>query len=685
MNKLKKIISVLIVITMSSVASGCNDNDANSESVSATTEISETLSDTNTDNSGSVINTVSKTTSDYFDEEDLLENYNDVTAEILMNGDNVEINGQGAVYSNNVISVTSGGTFVFSGNLNDGQIYVNNEELTHIIFNGVDINNSSSSPLFIENADKTVITCVDGTENVLSDTENYVYESDEENEPDAVIFSKDDLSLNGSGLLTINAKYNEGITCKDDLRISGSNINISSVGNGIKGKDSVVIKDSDITVNSQQDGIKSSNADEEDKGYIVFESGNYNITADEDAVQSENTLTVNNGSFVLKSGGELISQSGDTTDTSIMQGGRFGNMEGNPNKTENSEKGIKAASDIIINGGTLNIESTDDCVHSNGNITINGGKLTLSSEDDGIHGDGNVDIKSGEINILSSYEGIEGIIINVDGGEISVTASDDGFNASDGSGSSAMAPGEFGNTSSSCELNINNGNIYVNAGGDGLDSNGIININGGTTVVDGPVNDGNGALDSGSEIIINGGILAAAGSSGMAEVPSDSSGQNTIVAAFSQNNQALTAICVKDSDGNTIVSYQPSKEYSSVIISSPKLVTGSEYSIYYGGSIAGENNEHGIDGEYEGGELLETVVLSGAVTYAGDGSIGQMGGMGGMKQGGGFTPDDNSDFNPSDGDMGGHMPNGNGGMAPPDNNGTGGNMDPFGGNMGTEQ
>jgi len=186
-------------------------------------------------------------------------------------------------------------------------------------------------------------------------------------------------------------------------------------------------------------------------------------------------------------------------------------------------------------------------------------------------------------------------------------------------------------------------------------------------------------LDSGSEIIINGGILIAAGSSGMAETPSDSSDQNTIAIAFSQSNRALTAVCVKDSDGNIIVSYQPSKEYSSIIISSPKLISGSEYSIYCGGSITGADNDYSIDGEYEGGELLETVVLSGAVTYAGDGSIGQMGGMGGMKPDDGFIPDGN------DGKTGGHMPNGNNGMAPPDNNGTGGNMDPFGENMGTEQ
>lgn len=667
------------MITMVSVIPvGCSSKETNSDLLSESISDLKTSLNTNSDNTESVTNIAEKTTSEYFENEDLSDSYNDITAEILMKGDNVEINGQGVDYRGNKISVKTGGTFVFSGKLNDGQIYINNEELTHIIFNGVDISNSSSSPVFIENAGKVVITCISGTENILSDTENYVYESDEENEPDSVIFSKDDLSLNGSGLLTIDAKYNEGITCKDNLRISGSIINITSVGTSVKGKDSVVIKDSDLTINSQQDGIKSSNTDETDKGNIIFESGNYNITAKEDAVQSENTLIVNNGDFVIKSGSESVSQD---SNTDFIYGGIIGRMEGNQNKTENSEKGLKAVSDIIINGGTFSINCNDDSIHSNGNITINNGNFTLNSGDDGIHSDGNLDIKDGNISIESSYEGIEGMVINVYGGKINVTASDDGFNACDGSGSDMM--GDLNNSSSSCELNINNGSIYVNADGDGLDSNGIININGGTTIVDGPVNDGNGALDSGSEILMNGGILIAAGSSGMEEVPSGDSLQNTIVAAFSQSNNNSTPICIKDSENNVIISYKPSKIYSSVVISTPDLLSGSKYSIYYGGSISGNSdNSYALDRNYSGGELLETITISDTVTYAGNGSIGQMGGM----KPGGFTPPDNdSGFEPFGGNAGGHIPGGNGSMVPPDNNGTDGSMNSFGNNMGTEQ
>ncbi|MGN1481258.1 carbohydrate-binding domain-containing protein, partial [Porcipelethomonas sp.] len=303
---------------------------------------------------------------------------------------------------------------------------------------------------------------------------------------------------------------------------------------------------------------------------------------------------------------------------------------------------------------------------SNGNVEINGGDLTLSSGDDGIHADETVAVNGGNIVINTSYEGIEGKIINIEDGIIEVTASDDGFNASDGSGDS-MTPGNFEGTSSECELNINGGSIYVNAGGDGLDSNGIMNVNGGTTIVDGPENSGNGALDSGSEVIVNGGILIAAGSSGMAETPSENSGQYSIAVSFEQMLTSSESVCLKDSDGNVILSYQPAKQYSSLIISTPELKSGSEYSIYYGGKN-NSDGEHGFitGGSYTGGELLDTVTLDSKLTSAGTGILGQMGG--GMHQRGNFNPgEDDENLQPDD-ENGKNFP-ANGEMEPPDNGG----------------
>ena len=177
--------------------------------------------------------------------------------------------------------------------------------------------------------------------------------------------------------MNITANYNEGITSKNDLRIKDSVINITSVGNSIKGKDSLAIMGAKINAQSQSDGLKSSNAEEDGKGYIAIESGEFNITAVSDAIQAETELIINGGTFDIKTG----NGSGDTNAASSDQiGGGFGRAsEGNSNKTEDSEKGVKAGNKLIINDGTITADCTDDTVHSNGNIEINGGTLNLSS------------------------------------------------------------------------------------------------------------------------------------------------------------------------------------------------------------------------------------------------------------------------------------------------------------------
>jgi len=292
MTKLKRMIGIVSsAIMLLSAATACDKTDNSSVSES-------------TDNALDSVDTENKeNNSDYFSDFDLNTTYDNPDAEITLNNENTKINGNGAVFENNKVSINSGGTFIFSGTLDDGQIYVNSQENVHLVFNGVNITNKSSSPVFVENAKNTSVTLVDKTENTLSDTENYVFENTEENEPDAVIFSKDDFSVNGNGTLTINANYNEGITCKNDIRLAGGNISIKSVGNAIKGKDSVVVQNTNLNISSGEDGIKSSNTEETDKGYIVIESGEFNITAGNDAVQSENFLTVNGGTLNFTTGG----------------------------------------------------------------------------------------------------------------------------------------------------------------------------------------------------------------------------------------------------------------------------------------------------------------------------------------------------------------------------------------------
>lgn len=676
MKKIKKLLSSFILISMTAcLASGCEKTE-NTDDADKIESASDNYQGVTLNNSVDSIEA-----SEYFKEFDLSTDYKDVTADIQLNEDDVKITGKNAVYTDKKVSITSGGTYVISGKLNDGQIYVNSEddENVHIIFNSVNINNSTSSPVYIENAKNTAITLVEGTENILADSQNYEYDSSDQNEHDSVIFSNDDLSFNGSGVLNITANYNEAITTKNDLRIAGGQYNITAPGNGIKGKESVVIRNADINITSGEDGIKSSETEKTDKGFIVFESGKFNIEAMQDAVQSENFLIINGGDFNIKTDGTTENSNNNPTENSSDISyqnnsgfGRFGKgkgaMEGNPNKTEDSEKGFKSSKTITINAGTVTADCKDDCIHAAGDVEINNGTLLLNTKDDAVHSDGNVTVNGGNINIENSYEGIEGIVININGGDIKIKSDDDGLNAGDGTGGDMMSG------SPSCQLNFNGGSVYVDAGGDGLDSNGSMNINDGTIIVDGPVNDGNGALDSGTDIIINGGILVAAGSSGMAETPSEISKQNSIAAAFSQSKSALTLVYVTDENDKVIVAYKPSKEYSSVIISTPEIEKGKEYKVYSGGNA--ENiTEYQFNSNVKcsGGELVEAITVSEAVSLVGDCTFGMGGrgmnhgdfGDGGRTQHGDFS----EDMTPPDGDFEDMAPHGGfKGMTPHDGN-----------------
>ncbi|MGN0621667.1 MAG: carbohydrate-binding domain-containing protein [Porcipelethomonas sp.] len=645
MKTLKKMLAVVTALFMGLSVYGCSDNSSND--VTSTEDISSSKQSTNSDSKTESAEALSNINSEYFDDDDLNVSAENA-AEIYLKGTTAESDSKKVSISGGIIELSQGGTYHVSGTLSDGQIYVNTKELVHLILDNAEITNNNSAAIYIENSDKTVITAAENSVNTLSDGVEYDYEN-EENEPDAVIFSADDLSINGTGTLNINGNYNEGITTKNDLNIADTKINVKSVGNGIKGKDELIVRDAEINIDSDADGMKSSNSAETDKGYIIIESGIFNITAADDAFQAETSVLIENGEFnILTANGSSGSYSSSGSENSFFGGKN--SMEGNSNKSEISAKGIKAGTNIIINNGTINANCGDDTLHSNESIEINGGSLNLSSADDGIHANENIDINGGEITISESYEGIEATVININKGIVRINSSDDGFNASEGSSSDEQIDsdfshdlrGGFGDVSENCQLNINDGYVYVNADGDGLDSNGTINISGGTILVNGPVNDGNGALDPGTEIIVTGGILVAAGSSGMAETPSDSSSQYSVSVAFSETQQGGTPVSITDENGNSILTFTPSKSYSSVVISTPDLSAGKKYSVYYGGSCSG-NSEDGYYGNtaLSGGYLLDTIEISEAVTSAGDGAVGQMGGRGNF----GGRRENNGEFN----------------------------------------
>ena len=499
------------------------------------------------------------------------------------------------------LTITNPGIYILSGKIT-GSITVNTNGYVKLILNGVEITNNNGPAIMIENSKKTYIELNENSINYLIDNGN--------SENDGVIYSKDDLIITGTGYLDVTANNQDGIVSKDSLVIDNGNINITSADDGIRGKDSVTILNGNININSSGDGIKTTNEENSSLGYILIENGNIIINSKQDGIQATTDIKILDGTFKIITGNGSKTTSENTTE--------WGKIS---NSTDTvSKKAIKAENDIIINGGTFEIDSEDDSIHSNNNIEINSGTYTLQSGDDGIHADSNLTIKNGTINITKSYEGLEASEITIDNGEISVVASDDGINVAGGSDSSSLnRPGENNfNTNTSYILTINDGNIYINANGDGLDSNGKIIMNGGTVLVDGPTNDGNGALDYETEFIINGGTLVAVGSSGMAEGISSNSTQNGVLINFDESYDENTIINI---DG--IITYSPSKKFSSIVVSTKDIKLNGSYSISIGGESTGTiKNGLYLDGIYSGGTLYQTYTQSSIATTIGNNNQG---------------------------------------------------------------
>ncbi|WP_315794006.1 carbohydrate-binding domain-containing protein [Paenibacillus sp. BIC5C1] len=670
------------------------------------------------------------------------------STKIKLNGTTASITGSGAKAANGSVTISAAGTYVLSGKLTDGQIVVNvaDKGTVHLVLNGATINDNDSAGIYIQKAGKAIITLEEGTENAVSDGKTYVYADDTTDEPDAAIFSKADLTFNGTGKLTVTGNYNEGITSKDDLKIVSGTINVKSADDGIKGKDMVAIQAGTITIDSEGDGIKSTNHTDTTKGFVAIAGGTFNIQSGSDGIQAETALVTDGGTFNIVTGGgsanapEKVEEGpfgggggggwgGGTPPTDMgtppdgeppadmpsnngtnatgtapsgstnAQAPADSNADADTSTTTEEEttsaKALKAGVDLTINGGTYTIDSMDDSLHSNNNVTVNDGKFSIESGDDGIHADQALTINGGTIVIAKSYEGLEGAIITLNDGNVDVTASDDGVNASgeitatdedadaatstddstqaedttaafnnsvtetkgttsttDLSNQSTNADsngrpqggapgGMMGESASNSELHINGGSLTVNAGGDGLDSNGSIYMTDGTVIVNGPTDNGNGALDYDGDFELSGGYLVAAGSSGMAQATSEASTQNTIAMTFPETQKAGTLVHVEDSEGNNILTFAPAKDYQTVVVSSADLKKDGSYVIYSGGSSTGKAVD-GLytDGTYSGGTKVVAFQSTSNVTWVNESGVttanSGMGGPGGGRGQGGF-------------------------------------------------
>lgn len=505
---------------------------------------------------------------------------------IALSGQSATATGTGAEVTDGMVTITAGGTYVVTGTMTEGRILVNapKEEVT-LVLQDAAITCSTGSPLYVYKSKATTLYLPEGTASTLTDGTDYTfsdsYSSAEEEEPNACLYSKSDLIIAGSGSLTVNANYNNGITGKDTLFIQKASVTVTAVNHGINGKDSLTIKNADITVTSGGDALRSTNDSDPTLGYLVITGSALKLTAGEDGIQTETTLTISGGTAtVTTAGGAGQSISDDT-----------------------SAKGLKAGTQVAVTGGTLQLNCCDDAIHSNGDVTISGGSFTIATGDDGMHADDTLSISSGTIDITRSYEGLEGAKVLISGGKISIVASDDGINAAggsnqSGSGGFGFAPDAFGG-SGDYLIRISGGMVTVNASGDGIDSNGDIEVTGGELYISGPTSNGDGTIDCDGSATITGGIVVAAGSTGMAENFGTASTQGSILVNLS--GSAGQTITLKDSDGNILASFTPAKAFGCVVVSAPGVAQGGTYTIAAGSASTTVTMESLIYGSGMGG------------------------------------------------------------------------------------
>lgn len=525
-------------------------------------------------------------------------------ADITLDGGSATSDADGVEIDGSTVTITQGGAYRISGTLDDGQIVVaaGEDDQVRLILDNADLTSSTGAPLVIEEADDVVIELAEGSDNYVADAEQYGDEG--EDAPNAAIYSTADLAITGSGALTVEGNSNDGITSKDGLVIESGDITVTAVDDGIRGKDHLVLTGGSLTVTAGGDGLKSDNEADAGRGYILLSGGTVDVTAGGDGIDAAQDALV------------------DGADVSVISGG--GNEASLADDV--SAKGIKAGTALVIGSGTVNVDSADDALHSNGLVAIPGGDVTVAAGDDGVHADGTLDLEGGNVTVVASYEGLEGSDILIASGQIDLTSTDDAINAAltaddaveqqsraDGSGG-GFGTEEVGDFS----FIVTGGTILVDAQGDGLDSNGSIDIQGGEILVAGPTTDGEAPMDANGTFTISGGDLLAYGSSGMASAPDLDSEQVSVFFLLDSTQASGSDVELVSSDGTVLASFDATRDFASVVWSGADLTEGDDVTLV----VDGTEVATATAGDYEEGEA------SGGM--GGTGGPGGPGGAGGM-------------------------------------------------------
>ena len=392
------------------------------------------------------------------------------------------------------VSITAAGTYVFSGDCDNGSITVKKGVTgVTIVLNGLTLTNDDSAAITLNKTAEASLIAAAGTTNTVADTEG----SSDENAA-VKVKSGAALAIGGKGTLTVDGNAKNGIKGAADavITVAEGKLNINAADDGLSCDDELNITGGTLSITAGGDAVKASpdtgdteNPDTTSLGNVTISGGTLTLNAAADGIQADGDLTISGGMFHVKTnGGHTTALTDDSA----------------------SCKGFKAGKTLTVTGGTLTVDSADDALHASTDVTISGGTLTLATGDDGVHADNDLVIgtkgasstSTPRINITASYEGLEGTTVTVYSGDIDVAASDDGVNA---------ANSTLGERSDKYAINIAGGDLYIDAGSDGLDSNNDISMTGGKVEVYGADAMMDAAIDYDGTFTLSGGTLFGAG------------------------------------------------------------------------------------------------------------------------------------------------------------------------------
>lgn len=544
---------------------------------------------------------------------------------IRLSDDSIEVQGSGATAAGGTVSVSAAGTYVVTGGIADGTIVVEagDEDKVQIVLSNASVCSQDGPAISVLSADKCFVTLEQDSANFLVDGSAYALEEGED-EPNAALYSKADLTLNGTGSLSIEGNWKHAVCSKDDLVITGGTYDVSAVEDAFRGKDCVKIADGSFIVDAGGDGIASTNEEDETRGFVSIDGGAFEISAQDD--------------------------------------------------------GIQAYTHARFAGGEFSIYSGADAVHSDGSVSVECGTYDISAVDDAFHAETTLEVVDGTARVASCYEGLEAQCVYLRGGTVHVAADDDAVNAASpsadeslseaaspssdsvGEGSlpatdqpsvpvadvsagapageadvrgetpeSGMAEGGAGMGDSSCVIEISGGYYVLTSGGDTLDSNGSITIAGGTVLAQGAPNTDDYTLDYDIEATIDGGTLIALGGREMAQ--NLTSGTQAFGMASATGSAGKT-VAIVDGEGSVLGSFTAAYDFDTVVASVPGMQDGQTYGIVAVDLLEGANE----DGYVDSGDLSEVDATELAVSTSAQSGFGGLG-AGGQALGPGMAGD----------------------------------------------